>query len=813
MGLKARLYLYLTSVLLTFAVVLFFAISLFSRNYVELTVEQALTELSALIEHDVVIANRTNNFVALQARLQSFVDTRHVAQISWDIDGRDMIHAYHRETSATSTVPTWFYATLAPKEVVLVQPVTWDGATYGTLHLYGDASLVISNQWHFVQLLMLFLMLLAAVAVVSIELLTKPIIQQIRTLLSDTERIGKGFLDAKIHVGGSAEVLRLSLAMENMRSTLYKNHEESEKQHRQLRELGQENERHLIWFRNLFNTLPQAVLLTDSSEQVVFTNQNYCDFFHIQQLPHQLTGRDSLDIIDRIKFLFSDVPLFDQARQASLSAERQMTQHLLLMDDGRYLVQRIIPTYDRRLGQFFGRLWLYEDVTKERAQEERLHWQATHDTLTGLHNRTALEQQLASLQHAKQTYALLYLDLDQFRLVNDTSGHAAGDELIRQIGHKLHHLLPADTFIARMGGDEFAIITPSTANQAMKVADSVLFMVRRFRFVYLERHYHIAVSIGVVPDINLASDTKMLMAMADAACYAAKNAGGNTAWLYHNSDEYLRQQHEEMRVVSDLHAALEGDQFELFAQKLVPLQYQSPLLHIEILLRWQNDQGRFVPPDVFIPAAERYGLMHKIDRWVIEKALTFLSAHPHLLNHIMVLGINLSGASLSQPDLVDYVRDLIRRLSFPAEKIYFEITETSAVAQLDQAHAFIVAMKALGCQFALDDFGAGQSSFRYLKQLPVDYLKIDGSFIQTMLQDKTNAALVRGMQEIAQSLGMKTVAEFVENKDIADELTRISVDYAQGWFFHKAQSLISLSQSVADMPASDGSSLAVSDAQ
>jgi EAL domain-containing protein (putative c-di-GMP-specific phosphodiesterase class I) len=282
----------------------------------------------------------------------------------------------------------------------------------------------------------------------------------------------------------------------------------------------------------------------------------------------------------------------------------------------------------------------------------------------------------------------------------------------------------------------------------------------------------------------------MLMAMADAACYAAKNAGRNQVWLYQETDDYLVSQQAEMALVSDLHKALELDSFELHAQKLVPLHAQDDEgLHYEVLIRLRDADGALVSPATFIPAAENYGLIHRIDRWVIEQTLTLLGNNPEMLAKTSVCAINLSGQSFAQADLVGFIHECMIKTGVPGHKLCFEVTETAAVSQLSQVADFIKAMHALGCQFALDDFGSGQSSFRYLKYLPVNYLKIDGSFVQDMLQDKMNEALVRGMHEIAESLHIRTIAEFVETAELADALRDIGVDYAQGWHFHRAQPL------------------------
>ncbi|OZA95534.1 MAG: hypothetical protein B7X52_07150 [Thiotrichales bacterium 34-46-19] len=615
-------------------------------------------------------------------------------------------------------MPDWFKALFSHAELSVSQQVDWFGKNYGELRIEGDSNATINNLWY---LMLYWLLLLAGVVTILVfitEIMTRPIINQIESLSDDAKRIGSGSLNDPIRIGGSAEVLQLSLSMEQMRAALQDNRARQQEQQQALRQMGDENERRLIWLKNLLNTLPLAVLLEDANAKVVFSNQLYCDFFKIALTPKQLVGHRGETLMMDTRLLFADPTEFMRQVQSAAALSQASHRQLFAMQDGRWLLQDVIPMRDERSGVFVGRLWLYQDVTENHQLEQRLRWQANHDALTGLLSRTAFEQRLAELpKHSLHAYALLYIDLDQFKLINDTSGHMAGDELLKQVAHRLASLLPKEMVLARMGGDEFAVLMIGDAQQAMTIAESIRAMLAEFHFIYLERHYQIGASIGVVPDIGSEQDAKMLMAMADAACYAAKNAGRNHVWLYQTTDAYLRGQQEEMRIVSELHTALEFDRFELNAQRIIPLQHKDDQLHLEILLRWKDQSGQAIAPDLFIGAAERYGLMHLIDRWVIKHTLTFLTEHPDLLNRIAVCGINLSGASFSQPDLVDFVKDLIHRTQFPGHKLCFEITETAAVTQLDQAHQFIVALKALGCQFALDDFGSGQSSFRYLKQL------------------------------------------------------------------------------------------------
>ncbi|MBD3767773.1 MAG: EAL domain-containing protein [Gammaproteobacteria bacterium] len=785
MGLKTRLYVFLSALLLVIIVTSFSLLVWLARGYVAQDTEKRISEVADLITQDIVIANITDDYARLDQRFQRYVKQSFIKRIYWSTDGQKPLEA---QANVPLAVPDWFKALFSHAELTVSQQVDWFGKNYGELRIEGDSNATINNLWYLMLYWLLLLVVVVAILVFVIETMTRPIINQIESLSDDAKRIGSGSLADPIRIGGSAEVLQLSLSMEQMRAALQDNRVRQQEQQQALHQMGDENERRLIWLKNLLNTLPLAVLLEDANAKVVFSNQLYCDFFKIALTPKQLVGHRGETLMMDTRLLFADPTEFMRQVQSAATLSQASHRQLFAMQDGRWLLQDVIPMHDERSGVFVGRLWLYQDVTENHQLEQRLRWQANHDALTGLLSRTAFEQKLVELpKNSLQAYALLYIDLDQFKLINDTSGHTAGDELLKQVANRLASLLPKEMVLARMGGDEFAVLMIGDAQQAMTIAESIRAMLAEFRFIYLERHYQIGASIGVVPDIGSEQDAKMLMAMADAACYAAKNAGRNHVWLYQTTDAYLRGQQEEMRIVSELHIALEFDRFELNVQRIMPLQHKDDRLHLEILLRWKDQTGQAISPDLFIPAAERYGLMHLIDRWVIKHTLSFLSEHPSLLDRIAVCGINLSGASFSQPDLVDFVKDLIHRTQFPSHKLCFEITETAAVTQLDQAHQFIFSLKALGCQFALDDFGSGQSSFRYLKQLPVDYLKIDGSFVKSMLVDKTNEALVRGMQEIAQALGMMTIAEFVETGEIAQALTAIDIDYAQGWHFHKAE--------------------------
>ncbi|MBD1808479.1 EAL domain-containing protein [Microcoleus sp. FACHB-SPT15] len=447
-------------------------------------------------------------------------------------------------------------------------------------------------------------------------------------------------------------------------------------------------------------------------------------------------------------------------------------------------------------GQIIGAVLVLRDVTQERSTERQLSWHASHDALTGLVNRrefeNCLEQSVISAKTSDQQHALCYLDLDQFKIVNDTCGHIAGDELLRQVTALFQTQVRASDTLARLGGDEFGLLlNHCPLDAAVRVASKLLERLQEFRYVWQDKTFTIGVSIGVVAiDANTQSVTSLLSA-ADAACYAAKNKGRNRVHIYQADDRELAIQQSQMQWVTRLNQALEENRFRLYYQSIVPSHEPSSLAtHYEILLRLVDEQGNLVSPMAFIPAAERYNLMHCIDRWVIQTLFASLGEHYQqnrnpceLLGNIYdcLYAINLSGASISDEQFIEFVREQLSLHQVPPQVICFEITETVAIANLRQASQFMRSLKQVGCRFALDDFGSGMSSFAYLKNLPVDYLKIDGGFVKQILDEPTDLAMVEAINHIGHVMGLQTIAEFVENEAILEKITAIRVDYAQGY--------------------------------
>jgi diguanylate cyclase (GGDEF)-like protein len=421
--------------------------------------------------------------------------------------------------------------------------------------------------------------------------------------------------------------------------------------------------------------------------------------------------------------------------------------------------------------------------------------QAQHDDLTGLINRrefeVRLERSLKSVHEAGAQHVLCYLDLDQFKLVNDSCGHSAGDELLRQISVLLANRMRDRDTLARLGGDEFGLLLENCSlTDANQITNTLLKLVQDYRFIHDDKIFNIGVSIGIVVINSNFENVSEIIHAADMACYSAKNAGRNQSFLFSPGDVEVKQRRSAVEAISDITDEIDDAQFMLYCQPIVPLASSSEIgadsqqHHYEVLIRKISLDGNIMLPVTFIPSAERYLLMPNIDRWVIKN--TF-STYRQLLDKSQekcnyVFSINLSGTSLGDKSLLGYIREQFVIYAIPPESICFEITETAAIVNLKNTISLFSALRKLGCSFALDDFGSGMSSFMYLKNFEVDYLKIDGSFVKDMDTNKIDHAMVRSIHSVAEAMNIKTVAEFVENKAILKELKNIGVHYGQGLY-------------------------------
>lgn len=471
---------------------------------------------------------------------------------------------------------------------------------------------------------------------------------------------------------------------------------------------------------------------------------------------------------------------------------RQNGEHL-------YIEPNAAPIRDHD-GHTSGIVFVFHDVSQTHELTQQLSHQATHDVLTGLYNRRDFEikvkQAIREAEMAGKEHNLLYMDLDQFKVINDTCGHIAGDELLKQYTAKLTALVRQGDTLARVGGDEFGLLLENcSSQQALQVANKIQEMTHQFRFSWEEKTFGIGISIGMISINKQSNSVTDVISRVDAACYMAKEAGRSRIYVHDEKDLALLARHGEMEWTPRITKALEEQRMVLYYQPIVHNTHLADLnSHYEILIRMIDETGKLIPPGEFLPAAERYNLIARIDRWVISEYFRWLAEHPAQLDALALGSINLSGHSLGDETCLRHIESQLKEFAIPPEKICFEITETEAISNLAKAQSFIRKLKNHGCNFALDDFGSGFSSYAYLKNLPVDFLKIDGLFIKDINSDPANYAMVESINHIGHVMGRKTIAEFVENHDTLQTLNKLGIDYMQGYGIAKPSALSNLEQ-------------------
>ena len=552
-------------------------------------------------------------------------------------------------------------------------------------------------------------------------------------------------------------------------------------------------------FRLLLESAGEGIYGLDTEGHCTFVNPAALAMLGYTQ--DEMLGREIHSLIhhtyaDGTSYPVEDCPAYDALRTGKPG--RDMVE-LLWRKDGTPFPAEYSAQPMREKGQITGAVLVFRDATAAQALEQHLSYQASHDALTGLVNRQEFERRLERViedtRNDGEEYALLYLDLDQFKVVNDTCGHTAGDQLLRQITAQLQERLRGRDTLARLGGDEFGVLLEHCPlDQALRIATSLRDAVQDFRFVWEGKPFSIGVSIGLVPLSTASGSVSGALALADAACYAAKEQGRNRVHLYEPDDALLAQHRAQMQWVSRLTHALDENRFRLYQQAIEPLAQpgQKPAPgrpRYEVLLRLLDEEGRIIEPMAFVPAAERYNLMPAIDRWVIRNVITRLAAQQRLAKPAErpLYAINLSGTSLADERLADFIRTLLTEHGVPADMLCFEITESAAIAHLARATQFIQTLKREGCLFALDHFGSSMASFAHLKQLPVDCLKIDGSFVRTMVEDRVTRAMAEAINRVAHVMQIETVAECAESAPVLALLQELGVDHAQGYALARPQ--------------------------
>ncbi|ANB01677.1 EAL domain-containing protein [Ectothiorhodospira sp. BSL-9] len=542
--------------------------------------------------------------------------------------------------------------------------------------------------------------------------------------------------------------------------------------------------RHL---HQLLDQAPMALLAVDDQGQITYVNQQA-----LTQLGYarpDLLGRAAHGLLlkareDGTPVPWSDSPLH-QVLRSGQPLERLET--VLWRRDRRALPVHLAITPLRAGTTASGAVITFQDATEYRSMSTQLDYQASHDPLTGLLNRRELmfrlERALHDARRRHVQHALLYLDLDQFKLINDTSGHQAGDELLRRIATLLTDHARQGDALARLGGDEFAAILHEVSpEQAMRLAEGMRELIENYRFHWESRQFSLTVSVGLVPVNRQSSSGITLLSAADTACNAAKDTGRNRVHAFKKDDTSLMRMQGDMHWVSRIHSAVEENGLQLFCQPIRPAapEGQEAGTHFEILVRMRDHDDKLIPPSAFLPAAERYNLSTRIDRWVVRQALDWMCDQRDRMGHLDACAINLSGHSVGNSEFLKFLLEALQESNLPPEKLCFEVTETVAICNLDNARHLFSSLGSLGCRFSLDDFGSGMSSFGYLRDLPVHYLKIDGLFVRDVAQDETDRALVQSINDIAHVMGKQTIAEFVESEAILQVLREMGVDYVQG---------------------------------
>ncbi|WJW74631.1 EAL domain-containing protein [Thiohalobacter sp. IOR34] len=554
------------------------------------------------------------------------------------------------------------------------------------------------------------------------------------------------------------------------------------------------------------NSIGDAVIRTDQHGRILYLNAVALGLLHSEA--GDCRGRQVMEVMRLVDESTGETlvnPML--ACVAGDRAACNVGNYRLEREHGEAISLSIAVTPVFEEGVISGAVMVLHDISLTSKLRQELSYQASHDPLTGLYNRAEFLQRLHRARELalrdRCQHTLCYFDLDQFKVVNDTCGHMAGDQLLIHLSELLGQGLRQSDTLARLGGDEFGLLLMQCPpERAIQLAQELRERINDFEFNWKGRSFRIGVSVGLVPITPESADVKGLLSAADIACYAAKEGGRNRIHLYREDDRELSQRREQMGMVAAVRAALEQGRFELFVQPIVSTAEDSALQRYEVLVRMLDEKGEHVPPAQFIPAAERFHLMASLDRWVVEHALAALT-ELHGRGLALNLSVNLSGQSFNEEGFLDYILDRLRGCDGLAGQLCFEITETAAISHISQARRFIDELRAVGCRFALDDFGSGLSSFAYLKELPVDYLKIDGSFVRDMDHNPDNQAMVKAINEVAKVMGMETIAEFVENERVFDILRGIGVDWGQGYWLGRPEPLSRLLESARSHGASN----------
>ncbi|MDH5717201.1 MAG: EAL domain-containing protein [Spirochaetia bacterium] len=552
-------------------------------------------------------------------------------------------------------------------------------------------------------------------------------------------------------------------------------------------ELFHERERAEVTLKSIAD----AVVATDVHENITYMNpvaENLCRYSF-----EKIKGKYAGDYFKIISGKKENNTFFPSKRCIQENKIIEITQNIFLevIHNEKIPIECTVSPMRDKNGNIIGSVTAIRDVSKTRSMMRELAWLASHDSLTGLVNRKEFERRVKlSLETAKEmqiAHALLYIDLDKFKLVNDTFGHSAGDELLKKFTSYLFNAVERKHTFARLGGDEFGILLVDTnLENTIKFCEKIFKNIKKFRFKWEKNIFEISASIGIAEINKESSDVSKLLGIADMACYKAKSLGPNKYYFAEEEKKTMQKSFDEFDLITKIRIALKKNSFKLFCQKILSVSNTNGSLHYEVLLRLFDDSGKkakLISPSEFIPVAEKYGLMPEIDKWVIQNLFSSISGGKDKntkYNHIE-FSINLSGQTLNEESIINFIQNEIQTYNLNANQICFELTETVAVENLSRTRHLINELKNYGFRFSLDDFGAGISSFSYLKNLPVNYLKIDGEFIREIIDSHSNFAIVEAIYKLGKAMQIEVIAEYAENNRIVERLKKIGIDYIQGF--------------------------------
>lgn len=747
-----------------------------SETQLRLNAERELSALKTALQDEVLL----RDYPAIEQTIRSRVAKFQLLEVQY-ASRQVLIEA--RTPPRPHAYPEWLANWVDLSGARAESELVIGGASYGTLTVRLDPANTLRELW---SMGVRFTLLAVGSLIAMLLLMRWLLIMSLRGLyeLRQAARAiesGNFSARARLAAGSSPEVRETKLAFNHMADHVGKLVAALEHEHA---DLLVEKER----LRVTLESIGDAVLVTDAQGQIQYLNPK----------AEELTGFNN----DQARGLrVSEVmPLINEASGEPVAnpLETALIRDAVIELDNHTLIRRrdgstlaisdtASPIHSGD-GRIQGGVLVFQDETERRHLMQRLAWQAERDHLTGLWNRRAMEDKLAaalySVQHAPRHFVFCYIDLDRFKLVNDTCGHRAGDALLQRLTAIMARRVEGENhYLARLGGDEFGLLfVDVTLSAALNLIQALRDEIGRFRFEWEDKVFRLGVSFGVTELHAGHTDVGEILAQADTACYHAKSLGGNAIQVYEKTHPALQKISNEMQWIAVITRAFEAHRFVLFRQEKVALRDGVTQRHYEVLIRMRGEDDAIISPGEFLPAAERYGLAPSFDRWVLRNMFAYLDTHPE---DTACYALNLSGRSLSDASTADFILEEIGKYHFDPTRISFEVTETAAIDNLDTCERLILTLKSRGIQFALDDFGRGQSSFGYLKRLPVASLKIDGDFVRGLDTDREKLAIVKAMHTLAHELGKETIAEQVETEAELTCLKAMGVDFVQGYLLSK----------------------------